>query len=46
MKFNLNRTLLYLLAWLAAAALALMFAAVSPNEPSVTGQFTAQSSQA
>lgn len=46
MKFNLNRTLLYLLAWLAAAALALMFAAASPNEASVTSQFPAQSSLA
>ena len=45
MKININRTLLYVLAWLAAAALALMFAAVSPNEPSVMGQLPAQLSQ-
>ncbi len=45
MKFNLNRTLLYLLAWLAAAALALMFAAASPNEASVMGQLPYHMSQ-
>lgn len=45
MKFNLNRTLLYLLAWMAAVALALMFAAASPNEASVLGHLPAHFSR-
>lgn len=45
MKINMNSTSPYLFAWLAAAALALMFALASPNESRVMGQLPTFMSQ-